>query len=217
MATVESIVDDLRAEFDVTQAKALAVLNDRLQDLVTRSTALRAVKSLGTTVAAQTSYALDATIVKVLKVWIVNGTETATYEGTSTLEDFVDLTADDVQTDGRWYTVEPDSDSSMLTENLRLYPAPSTAGRTITGLVALRPAAVTYATATALPIPTDVHDSLYQGARAKLFEQESRQDEAAVPRAEYEQGIKDLLGGVQKRGKGSQGTRMRIRGYDLRY
>jgi hypothetical protein len=26
-----------------------------------------------------------------------------------------------------------------------------------------------------------------------------------------------MLGGVQKRGKGSQGTRMRIRGYDLRY
>src|SRR5688500_2962420 len=124
MATFESVVNDLVAEFDVTQAKAVEVVNDRLQDMITRSTALRAIKSLGTTVAGQASYVLDPTVAKVLKVYITNGTETTLYDGTATVEDFVDMTAGDVDTGTEhFYVVEPDSDSSITTENLRLYPA----------------------------------------------------------------------------------------------
>lgn len=207
--TFESIVDDLVSLFDVTQARAVAVLNDRLQDMVARSTALRAIKSLGTTVVDQASYTLDPTVVKVLKVYTVDGTDTTTYEGSSTLEDFIDLTADNAETCGNLYVTEPDADSSVTTENLRLYPAPDTAGLTITGLVALRPAVLTYASATALPIPTDSQDNLKEGAKAVLYREEGREDLAATPDGKYEQGIRELLEGVQKRGKGSSRHRMR--------
>jgi hypothetical protein len=211
--TFETIVDDLVALFDVTQAKAVAVVNDRLQDMVARSTALRALKSLGTTVAGQASYSLDATVVQVHKVYIVNGTETTLYEGSATLEDFIDLTAAAADTCGNWYVTEPDTDSSALTENLRLYPAPDTGGLTITGLVAIRPATLTYATATALPVPADVHDSLKEGAKAVLYAEEGRQDEAAPSVVQYETGIVDLRKGVEKRGKGTGSHRMRHTNY----
>jgi hypothetical protein len=73
-----------------------------------------------------------------------------------------------------------------------------------------------YGDASALPIPTDVHDSLIEGAKAKLYRDEGRTDESAVPMSEYERGIVDLRAGVEKRGKAAS-TRMRVRGYDLRY
>lgn len=213
--TFESIVDDLVALFDVTQAKAVAVLNDRLQDMVARSTALRAVTVIDTTVADQTSYALDPTIVKVFKVWTDDGTTTTTYEGSSTLEDFIDLTAAQATTCGNLYVTEADSDSSVTTDNLRLYPAPSTTGLDINGLVALRPAVLTYATATALPIPTDSHDNLREGSKAVLYREEGQENLAATPDGKYEQGIRELLEGVQARGKGSGRHRMRVAGYDF--
>jgi hypothetical protein len=148
-------------------------------------------------------------VVQVHKVYIVNGTETTLYEGSATLEDFIDLTAAAADTCGNWYVTEPDTDSSATTENLRLYPAPSTAGLTITGLVAIRPATLTYATATALPVPADVHDSLKEGAKAVLYAEEGRQDEAAPSVVQYETGIVDLRKGVSKRGKGTGSHRMR--------
>lgn len=218
MATFESLADDLVALFDVSQAKAVAVLNDRLQDFVTRSTALRAIVSLGTTTSGTATYALAANVVKVFKVKITYAAGQRNYEGSETVEALWDLdagAAEVTDTDSAyWFVVEPDTDALATTDSLRLYPTPGESGKAITGLVALRPAALTYATATALPIPTDVHDALKEGSKAVLYRDEGREDLATVPDLKYEQGIRDVFSGVQKRGKGMGGHRIRVAGYD---
>lgn len=214
----EDIVDRLTALFDVTQARAVAVANDRLQDFVARSTSLRAIKSLGTTTSGTTSYALDPTIVKILEAKVAYTAGTVIYEATETIEDLWGLDAGtaQAQSDAAWVVLEPDADSTATTDNFRLYPTPGESSKTITGLVALRPAVLTYSSNTALPVPTDVHQDLLEGCKAVLYAEEGREDEAAVPDAKYEAGIKDFAKGVEKRGKGSGGHRMRVRGYDLR-
>jgi hypothetical protein len=216
--TFEQVVDVLRAQFDVTQTKAVDTVNDRLQDFVTRSTALRAIVSLGTTTSGTAAYALAANVAKVFKVKVTYAAGQVNYEGSETLEDLWDLDAGTSQvTDSEtayWFVIEPDSDALVTTDNLRLYPTPGESGKTITGLVALRPAVLTYATATALPVPTDVHDAIVEGSKAVLYREDGREDLATVPDVKYEQGIRDVLSGVQKRGKGMGGHRIRVAGYD---
>lgn len=213
--TFEGLIDRLTSLFDVTQARAVDVANERLSDMVARSTALRAVVSLGTTTSGQASYALASNVVKILRAEVQYAAGTTEFEGVATLEDFWDVAAQRSEFTGPVIAIQPDSDASMTTDNFILYPTPAEAARPITGLVALRPATLTYSSATALPIPVDTHSRLLAGCKAELFDDEGRQDEAAKNEAEFEQGVRILEGQVNKRGKGSQGTRMRVRGYDL--
>lgn len=214
--TFEALVDRLTSGFDVTQPRAVDVANERLADMVTRSTALRAVISLGTTVANQASYALAANVAKILEITVPYTAGSAIYYGVATLEDLWAVAAGTSEITGNVVAIEADSDATMTTDNFRLYPAPSEAGKAISGLVALRPAALTYSSATALPIPVDQHNALLAGAKADLFDEEGRQDEAAKNDVKFENGIKRLEASVNKRGKGSGGTRMRVVGYDIR-
>jgi hypothetical protein len=59
-----------------------------------------------------------------------------------------------------------------------------------------------------------VHDALTEGSKAVLYRDDGREDLAQVPDLKYEQGIRDVLSGVQKRGKGMGGHRIRVSGYD---
>ena len=213
--TFEGLVDRLTSLFDVTQSRAVDVANERLSELVARSGALRAVVSLGTTVSGQASYTLAANVVKILKVEVAYTAGTVEYAGVSTLEDLWDIAAGRAEVREPVVAIEADADSSMTTDNFRVYPAPTETGKTFTGLVALRPAVLTYTSGTALPIPVDQHPALLAGCKAELFDDEGRQDEAAKNEAEFNAAVVMLDRAVNKRGKGSGGTRMRIRGYDL--
>lgn len=213
--TFEALVDRLTAAFDVTQTHAVDVVNERLGDMVAKSTALRAVVTLGTTVANQSSYALAANVVKILQAKATYTSGTVIYEGVSTLEDLWGVDALDTTIDGNVIAIEADSDSLATTDNFRIYPTPTVSGVVVTGLVAIRPAVLTYTSGTALPIPVDQHPALLDGAKAELFDEEGRQDEAAKHDASFQIGVKALESGVNKRGKGSTGTRLRLVGYDL--
>jgi hypothetical protein len=213
--TFEGLVDRLQALFDVGQQRCVDVANERLGRLVADSTGVRAIVSLGTTSANVASYTLAANVVKVLKVQIVFSAGTAIYEGTATLEEFWELTAGNAYSDGYFYAVEPDADTDATTDNLRLYPAPTEAGKTISGLVALRPAVLTYTSNTALPIAVNFHPALLAGCEAELYDEDDRQDEAAKKEQEFLAGVQGLKGAVNARAKGTGRHRMRISGYDL--
>lgn len=215
--TFEALVDRMVAAFDVTQAQAVAIANERLTRMVVESTAIRAIISLGTTTSGTTSYALAANVAKVLKVQVAYTAGTAIYEGTETIEAMWDLDAGiaSAPPDGYWFVIEPDTDTDATTDKLRLYPTPGESGKTITGLVALRPAALTYTSNTALPIAVNVHPALLDGCKAELSDDEDRQDTAAKLEAEYAAGIQRLLREVTGRGKGSGRHRMRVSGYDM--
>lgn len=214
--TADELVDRLTSLYDVGETRALAVLNERLGDMVARSTALRAVVTLGTTVADQASYALAANVVQILKAEAQYTDGTVEYEGNVTLQDLWDVAAGDSVITGAVIAIEADGDSTMTTDNFRVYPAPTEADIAITGLVALRPATLTYGASSALPIPVDHHARLLAGCKATLADEEDRQDQAAKWEAEFETGVKLLEGSVNKRGKGSGSHRIRVVGYDVR-
>jgi hypothetical protein len=213
----EALVDRLVSLFDCSQQRAVDVTNERLQRLVTESGSLRAIKavSASTTVANQTSYAIDPTVIQIYKVRIDFTAGTMVYVGAETLEDFWDVDVGDAVTRGNWFAIEPDADSLGTTDNLRLYPAPTEAGKAINGLVALQPATLTYTSNTALPIPLDVHEHLLAGCKAELYDEDDRQDESQKDEAVFVAGIAKLKKRVESRGKGLEGHRMRVRGYDF--
>lgn len=215
--TFEALVDRLTSLFDVTQTQAVAVVNERLNRMVVESTAIRSIMSLGTTTSGTTSYTLASNVAKILKAQVAFTAGTAIYEGAETIEDLWDLDAGiaTATDDAYWVVIEPDSDALATTDSFRLYPTPAESGKTITGLVALRPAALTYTSGTALPIPVDVHPALLDGAKAELFDDEGRQDEAAKMEASFNDGIRALRKQVDSRGKGSGRHRIRVAGYDL--
>jgi hypothetical protein len=217
--TFDDLVTRLVSLYDVTTTRAAEVANERLQRMLAEAKSLRAIKTIGTTVANQSSYALDATVVQVYKVKIPYATGTINYEGTESLEDLWDVDSgisEPTNPDtAYWFAIEADSDSSQTTDNIRIYPAPGTSGVTITGLVALRPATITYGSSTVLPIPLNAHEHLLAGCKAELSDEDARQDESAKFEAVYQAGIGRLRGDVQSRGVGSGRHRMRVAGYDL--
>lgn len=217
--TFDGLVDRLVSLFDVTTTRATDVANERLQRMATESKGIRSIKSLGTTTAGTSSYALDSTVIQVYKVKVAYTAGTANFEGVISIDDLWDIdagTATPVDTDlSHWYAIEADADSSQATDNLRLYPTPEESGKTITGLVAIQPATITYGSGTALPVPLDVHQHLLAGCKAELMDEESRQDESAKLEGVFQAGIAKLRERVQERGVGSGRHRMRVAGYDL--
>lgn len=229
--TFEQLVDRLTSQFDVSQPDAVAVANERLARMVTEAKSLRAIISLGVTTAGQARYSLASNIAKVYKVVLtdddtfpddnvlpaddaVPGENANVYEGEVSIEDMWNASVGLATIVGNVFTIEPNADSDMNTEAIRLYPAPTATGMGIIALVALRPATLTYGSATALPIPLDLHNNLLDGAKAELFDDESRQDEAAKLEVSFASGARALATGVATRGKAASG-RMRVRGYDL--
>jgi hypothetical protein len=161
---------------------------------------------------------LDATVVQVYRVTIAYSTGPVTYKGTESLDALMDLVTGatlDPGGDGRWYAVQPDTDSSQVTNNLYISPAPSEAGAPITGLCAILPATLAYASATALPIPLDVHPHLLAGCKAELSDEEGRQDEAMKFEGVFAQGTTTLERRANALAQGSDRHRMRVSGYDL--
>lgn len=213
--TFEGLVDRLVSLYDVAQTRAVDVANERLQRMASAAKSIRVLRTtLGPTVANQAAYALAVDTVQVFRVRVAYASGTVDFTGTETLEAIWDVLAGNASDGcGNYYVIEPDSDSSGATQNLRLYPTPTEAGAVITGLVAIIPAALTYASATALPIPLDVHEHLLAGCKAELADEEST--ESAKFEAVFEAGVKRLTAREASRGKGSDGHRLRMSGYDF--
>lgn len=206
--------------YDVTTTHAAEVANERLKRMVAEAKSLRAIKEIGTTVADQASYSLDPTVVQIIEAKVVYADGQVNYKGEVNISTLWDIDSGEAQvtnSDGYpyWVAIEPDSDSSMTTASFRLYPAPAEDGLEITGLVALRPATITYGSATALPIPTDVEEHLQAGCEAQLSSEEGRQDLAVGFEVTFQAGIRKLSGQEESRGVGSGGHRMRVSGYDF--
>jgi hypothetical protein len=199
----------LTSLYDVTQAQAVAFLNERLARMVAESEWLMVTKSLGTTVADQANYALAADLVDLAAVKIVNGDDTWLYYGTS-LDDLWREDAGDGDTSGFAIDYQADGDPEI-----RLEPAPDTAGLTITGLYAQMPTVLTYGSSSALPIPVDVHTHLLAGAQADCLDQEGRMDLSAKYEARFEEGIIKLRRRKNSRGDSAAPQRMLVGGYDF--
>lgn len=214
----DEIVDRLTSLYDVTQTRAVAVANEKLERMVSESKSLRAVKTIATTVSGTASYALDPTIIQVYEAKATYSTGQVNYEGDVTLSELwsVDAGTGTLDPCGHYYAIEADGDSSATTDNIRFWPAPGESSVAITGLVAIQPATLSYGSSSALPIPLDTHEHYLAGCKAALSDEEGRQDEAAKFEQVFVAGISKLAGRVTSRGKGSGRHRLAKVGYDLR-
>jgi hypothetical protein len=220
--TFEALVDKITAQFEVTQAQAVAFVNERLARMVVESEFLVVSKSLGTTVADQSNYSLDTgitddlTLVDLSLVKITDGSgDTTLYTGVS-IEDLwrVDAAQGEIVGDGGVWALDYQADGDL---ELRLEPAPEEGSLTILGLWAMTPTALTYGGgSTALPVPVDVHTALLDGAKADAYDLEDNQALSAKMEANFAQGIAKLVKRKNSRGDGGQPKRMQAWGYDWR-
>ena len=222
--TFESLVDKVTSQFEVTQAQAVAFANERLDRMLAESEYLLVAKSLGTTTADTETYVLDTGItddqtlvdLSIVKIEDSSGDVTL-YKGVG-IEDLWHVDAGlaevTVESGEGVFAIQPQSDGDL---ELRLSPAPEETGRTILGLWAMIPTALTYGGgSTALPIPRHTHPNLLDGVRADCYDVEDRQDMSAKMEASFAQGISKLIKLKNSRGDGSGPHRMSVWGYDWR-
>lgn len=201
--TLEQLVDRLVAQFGVTQATVLAVVNERQRDMAIRSRWLLSKKSLGTTTADTATYALPSGVSSVTDI-VVGDDDT--YQG-------VGLSEIERVSSGSYFAQSGSSTGGAL---LHLYPTPDESGLDIMSTAILAPSDQTYASATALVVPQEVHRHLHAGCRAELYvEAEDRPDLAASQEQVYEQGIVKLRG-LGRRVKGGV-SRVRVFPHDFTY
>ena len=198
----------LTSQFDVSQAQATAFLNERLARRIAESEWALVKKSLGTTTANVSNYQIPADLVDLQAVRVDNGTDTALYYATS-LDDL--WRADVGARDATGFALDYQADGDV---EIRLSPAPDTAGLTITGLYAALPSTLTYGSSAAVPIPVDVHTHWLAGGQADCYDLEGRQDLSAKYEARCETGIEKLRRRRNSRGDGAAPTRLRLKGWD---
>ena len=209
----DSAVDRLTAQFDVSTTDAAGFLNDRLATMLARSEYSMVKKSLGTTVADQSNYQLDPSLVDLSRVRIDNDGDVTLYDGAS-LERLWDVDADDgVSVDGHVFALDYQADGDP---ELRLYPAPDTAGLEITGLYAQLPTEITYGSAAVVPLPADVQPAWLAGGKADCYDVEGRQDLAGKHESQFEAGVAALQKRKNSRADGSGPVRPMVWGFDWR-
>lgn len=206
--TFDEAVVRLTSQYDVSQAQAVAFLNERLARLIAESEWALVKSSLGTTVAGQSNYQLAAGLVDLQAVRIDNGDDASLYYATSLDELW---RADVGNGDATGFAIDYQADGDV---EIRLHPAPETAGLEITGLFAQLPTALTYGGGAAVPLPADVHTHWLAGGQADCLDLEGRQDLSAKYEQRFETGILKLVRRKNSRGDGAAPVRMSVRFWD---
>lgn len=165
-------------------------------------------KGLGTTTADESNYALAADLVDLSAIKIVNGDDVSLYYGVA-LDDLWRMDAGEGSVTGFAIDYQADGDPEI-----RLEPAPDTAGLEILGLYAQQPTVLAYGASSTLPVPVDVHTHLLAGAQADCLDQEGRQDLAAKYEARFEEGVRKLIKRRNSRGDSVAPQRMSVMGWD---
>lgn len=190
----------------VSDAEAGVLVNQRYRELVTQAKFLEKIISLGTTVANQAAYNFPETdLVQVEYVYI--GSTRYNRVGLDELHEVESGRA--FLDDWRFGIVSPYFDSAG-TAQFRLYPAPGTAGDTITGVVVDTPAALVNGQSPVTPV--DFDQVIIDGARALVYDEE---DEDGGNRdrleARFDRGVARLQGRKNTRiGRGP--TQARVHG-----
>jgi hypothetical protein len=217
--TFESLVDELRTQFDCSQARAVEVANHRLDELLTRSEALDYVKSLGNTTSGTDTYTLTASISKLKQIRADYTAGTVLYEAApGGIRMLWDLDVGNLYANSNeaYFAVLPNTDDDATTASVRLYPVPAQSAIALTGRYVGLPADLTYVSATALPIPLDTHEALLAGCRAEFY----RRDEdnpglAATEEQAFAAGVTALRKFVNSRGEGDAPIRAQVWMYDF--
>jgi len=217
--TFETLVDELRVQFDCSQTRAVEVVNHALDLMLTEAEAMEYLKTLGNTTSGTDTYSLTASIQKLKQIRVDYTAGTVLYEAApGGLRMLWDLDVGNLYANSNeaYFAVVPDTDDDATTGSLRLYPVPAESGEAMLGRYTGLPADLAYASNTALPVPADVHDALLAGCRAEFY----RRDEdnpglAATEQQAFEAGVALLRKRINARGEGDAPIRAQLWGFDF--
>lgn len=215
--TFETMVDELRTQFDVTQARAVEVVNHRLDEMLSRSEAMEYYKTLGNTTSGTSTYTLTASVQKLHQIVAAYTAGTVLYEG-APYRLLLDIDVGNVFVTGSdsFFAIVHNTDDDATTASFRLYPTPAQSGVALMGRYVGLPADLTYTSGTALPIPLDTHEALLAGCRAEFYRRdEDRADLAGGEEVTFTGGITALREFVNARAEGDAPIRAQIWGYDF--
>jgi hypothetical protein len=149
------------AASDTSAATVLGWINESYRQMVAAAEWLRALRTIGTTVANQELYDLADDVVQVSRV-AVNGNDRWKIVD---VEELLDLKLSGGSgLFGAPGVVAQVYDEASLKQKLQLWPAPTTAGYSIQALCSLLPADLTTSPDTTPAIPVDLHEALADGA-----------------------------------------------------
>lgn len=190
--TFDDIVDRCVEQFDVTQAKAVAWTNERHARMCAEAQFRMAKKSIGTTVAGQSNYALPAEVVDLARIRIDYSDDPVLYDrvGIEQLWELDTLPGARLTGVGGVFAEDYQADGTV---EVRLYPAPDEAGLAITGLQVIQPATLSYGSGSALVVPTDLQPYLLDGVLADGYTQaDENLDRAAYHEQRFAEGTERL-------------------------
>ena len=212
MATVQGLIDQVKSEaqFDVTDAAALAWLDRRHKKMTVRARAYRKSVSIGPTVANTRDYALPSDLVEVLEV-SVDGMP----YGRATHTDLSYGAQGWLLLDGIGGVIASEETASGDAE-VALYPTPTQAGLTVTVRGIFRPADLVVGQDSGIEVPDEYLDSLVSGAIATgLARQEYRPDLAQSFEQDFENACEEWRRQLRRRYRGSGPTPIRIQGVNI--
>jgi len=213
MATVQGLIDQVRleAQFDVTDAAALAWLDRRHKKMVIRARAYRKTATIpGGTVANQRDYALPSDLVEVLEI-LVGGLP----YGRATHSDLSYGAQGWLWLDGVGGVASSEEDSSGGAE-IALYPTPTQSSQAIQVRGIFRPASLVVGQDSTILVPDEFLDPLVSGAIATgLTRQEYRPDLAQGFEQDYSDACEEWRRQIRRRYRGAGPTAIRIVGVNI--
>lgn len=207
--TAAEIVARVRSQFDVSDAEALASLNDRYKRLVGESQWLLQQVNLGTTAIDQATYTLPDNVADLRYVYVQDAEGPSEYSRVGDA-DILGLKTGRLRTSGSGGVFAPAYSSSGGSQ-VELYPAPDAAGSTVYGLGAVVPADLALADTPAVPV--DFHPALVDGVIADLYARvDERLDLAQVHETRFVSEIERLRRRKNSR-VGSGPQQIQVKGY----
>lgn len=197
--------------FDVSEAVRGGWINEVHRKAVAESQWMMRTLELGPTVADTATYALPDDVVDLVGLFLQDATDDPTAWQRVSTEMLWSLKAGTSWVTGSGGVFGPTFDDDG-TEQVELYPAPTTSGVTITSLAAMVPPLMVAGSSPV--IPEDFHGALKDGAIALgLLRIDERPDSAALFEARFQAMVVDLKRRKKSR-VGSGTARMRVRGHD---
>lgn len=171
---------------NVTDATILSWLNARYRTFVSQTKWLKQVIELGPTVVSTRTYAIPDTVAEIRALELGSEGEALRVN----VEGMWALRAKTAWLSGPEVTAYAPSFDAAGAQSVEIYPTPTTAGVTISALVAALPSALTTSPDLTPVIPIDFHEAIVSGAIAMGYlRTDARADLAAPYETEFTQAI----------------------------
>lgn len=158
------------AGFDVTEARAKEVINQRVQEAVARSRFVMNEVAVTTTVAGTRLYSVPANVVDLERVWTVSASDGSIVEfDRKGARDVMGLRSGRLRLDGVGGVFAPNFSSAGVAQ-IDLFPTPGVTGDAIYGFAAVQAVDIADWTAEVSVIPVQFHERiLVDGPVASLL------------------------------------------------